>query len=71
LGAVLDKLGDLILRLWERGQNFLWGVASAGAAVFVLLFAGWWFSWAPLIQAFDSYAVPALLTAVVARSLSG
>jgi len=42
-GEILEKVGDLILRLWERGQYFFWAVASVGATVFVTLAAGWWF----------------------------
>ena len=43
LGEVIDKTGDLILRLWERGQNFFWAVGSAGTAAFLILLTGWWF----------------------------
>src|SRR5882757_11448416 len=69
MSGFIEKLGDLILRLWEHGQNVLWGLASAAAAVFTILLVGWWLNWAPFLPFFDSYAVPALLTAVVAGIL--
>jgi hypothetical protein len=63
-GGYLDKIRDLILRLWKRGQNFLWVVASAGAAVFVILMVGWWFGIGNGPDLFKAYGVPALIVAV-------
>jgi hypothetical protein len=65
VGEFVDKTGDLILRLWERGQNFLWAVASAGAAVFLILLAGWWFGIGNGADLFEAYAFPALILAIV------
>jgi hypothetical protein len=64
MGGLIDKIGDLILRLWERGQNFLWAVASAGAAIFVILAVGWWFGLGNGPDLFRGYGFPALLVAV-------
>jgi hypothetical protein len=63
-GEFFDKAGDLILRLWERGQNFLWAVATVGAAVFVILSTGWWFGLGNGPDLFKTYGLPALMVAV-------
>jgi hypothetical protein len=63
-GEFFDKAGDLILRLWERGQNFLWAVATVGAAVFVILSTGWWFGLGNGPDLFKTYGFPALIVAV-------
>jgi hypothetical protein len=65
VGELVDKTGDLILRLWERGQNFLWAVASAGAAVFVILLAGWRFAIGNGADLFEAYGFLALMVAIV------
>jgi hypothetical protein len=60
-----DKFGDLILRLWERGQNFLWAVASAGTAVFLILAGGWWRRLGNGPALFKAYGFLALIVGIV------
>jgi hypothetical protein len=64
VGELVDKAGDWILRLWERGQNFLWAVASIGTAVFMILAVGWWFGLGSGPDLFKAYGFPALIVAV-------
>ncbi len=61
----VDKTGDLILRLWDHGQNFFWAVASAGAVIFLILSAGWWFGLGAGPALFGTYGFPALILAAV------
>ena len=68
-GEFLDKAGDVILRLWERGQNFFWAVASVGVAAFIILSAGWWFALGSGPDLFKAYGLPALVVAVGAGIL--
>jgi hypothetical protein len=35
VGEIVNKVGDLILRLWERGQNFFWAVGGKKAIHFL------------------------------------
>src|SRR6266851_4380850 len=63
-GELVGKVGDLIWRIWERGQNFFWAVASVGAAIFVILSAGWWFGLGSGPDLFKAYGFVALMVAI-------
>ena len=64
LGEAIDKTGDLILRLWERGQNFFWAVGSVGTASFLILLTGWWFDLGAGPDLFRTYGFLALIVAI-------
>jgi hypothetical protein len=36
VGGPAEKIGGVILRLWDRGLYFFWAVACASAAVFIV-----------------------------------
>jgi hypothetical protein len=64
VAELFDKAGDLILRLWDRGQYFFWAVASVGTAILAVLSAGWWFGLGNAPDLFRAYGFPALILAL-------
>jgi hypothetical protein len=64
VGEIVEKLEGAILRLWERGENFFWAVALAGAAAFLILLAGWWLSIGNGAELFNAYGWIALIVAI-------
>jgi hypothetical protein len=43
VGEAVEKIKDVILRLWEHGLYFFWTVAFVGAATFIVFFAAYLF----------------------------
>jgi len=70
MSGFLDQIAELAARSWERGKFFLWGIACAGAAVFILLLSGKRYDIGNAAALYDSYAVLALLLGVVAGVLA-
>jgi hypothetical protein len=69
VGVSAEKTGAGSLRLWERGLYF-WAVAAAGAAIFVVLLAAWWFQLANGPDVFRAYGwLP--LTVTIAAAFFG
>jgi hypothetical protein len=64
-------LGDLVLRLWERGEKFLWSLTAASAAVFAILCGGWFFRLGTVPAVFQSYGLLTLLLTVGLGILAG
>ena len=69
ISELFDKTGDLILRLWDRGQYFFWAVTSLGAGIFTLLWAGWWFELGNAPDLFRAYGFLALIVALAGAVL--
>jgi hypothetical protein len=70
MGGFLENLGNMVARLWEGGQAFLWGCTVACVLVFALLYGGWYLGFTNVAGGFSQYGLVVLIAAVVFAALA-
>jgi hypothetical protein len=68
-GGSAEKIGRVVLGLWERGLYFFWAVACASAAMFIVLMAASWFHPGSGPNVFKTYGWLPLTVAIGAAIL--
>ena len=71
MGALIDKIGDLILRLWQQGKMFLWAVAVASACAFLTMAISKFFGLEGAAGLFARYGLLSMLVSIVFFVLAG
>jgi hypothetical protein len=69
VGGSAEKIGRVVLGLWERGLYFFWAVACASAAMFIVLMAASWFHPGSGPNVFKTYGWLPLIVAIGAAIL--
>ena len=65
MSGAFENFGNMVLRLWEHGQAFLWGCAAACVLVFAFLCGGWYYEFAAVAAVLSQYGVFVLIAAIV------
>lgn len=68
--SAFENFGNMVLRLWEHGQAFLWGCAASCALVFALLCGGWYFGFGTVTTVLAQYGLFVLIAGVVFVALA-
>jgi hypothetical protein len=65
----METIANLVAKLWEHGQHFLWGCAAACVLAFGLLLGGSLLGFAAATAMLGTYGLPVLIAVVVFISL--
>lgn len=70
MSGLVESIGNVVARLWDGGQAFLWGCAAACVLVFALLFGGWYLGFTVGIAALSEYGLLLLCGVVTFTALA-
>ena len=64
MAELFERLANILLRLWQQGETFLWSIAATCAAIFAILCVGWVLNIGSAPTTFESYRLVLFVAAV-------